>query len=132
MPLVDVTPDMGVMGFASRSHARGYLGNLPISDASESVFQDFVRDQGFPITPGRAMSAGDATFHSGWTLHNAPPNSTQKMREVMTIIYYEDGTILMKPDHANREADLKSWFPGQKPGEKAASRFNPLLYREEE
>jgi hypothetical protein len=76
------------------------------------------------------MAAGDATFHSGWTLHSAPPNETKTMREVMTVIYHEDGAILMEPDHANRAADLKAWFPGQKPGEKAASSLNPLLYSE--
>jgi ectoine hydroxylase-related dioxygenase (phytanoyl-CoA dioxygenase family) len=129
MPLVEVTADMGVMNFASGSHTTGYLGNLPISDESEAKFREFVRERGFPIAPGVDMAAGDATFHSGWTLHNAPPNRQDRMREVMTVIYYEDGAVLMEPDHTNRQADLEAWFPGQKPGEVAASALNPLLYR---
>lgn len=131
MPLVDITANMGVMSFASGSHRYGYFGNLPISDESEEQFTRFIEERGFPLTPGVDMAAGDATFHSGWTLHNAPPNETDRMREVMTVIYYEDGTRLMEPDHENRELDLKTWFPGQKPGEIAASRLNPLLYSEE-
>jgi hypothetical protein len=121
---------MGVMDFASGSHRNGYLGNVPISDESEERFTAFVREKGFPLVNGSDMVAGDATFHSGWTLHSAPPNETDRMREVMTIIYYEDGAVLMEPDHANRQADLEAWFPGQKPGEAAASRLNPLLVSE--
>lgn len=75
MPLVDVTPYTGVMGFALRSHTRGCPGNLPISDTSESVFRELVHSEGFPLAPGQAMAAGDATFRGGWTLHNAPANT---------------------------------------------------------
>jgi ectoine hydroxylase-related dioxygenase (phytanoyl-CoA dioxygenase family) len=127
MPLVDLTTRMGVMSFASGSHRAGYLGTLPISDASQSFFQDFVRERGYPLVHGVDMAAGDATFHSGWTLHSAPPNDTERMREVMTVIYFEDGAVLMEPDHAHREADLKAWFPGQAPGETAGSRLNPRI-----
>ena len=130
MPLVDVTADMGVMSFASGSHRQGYFGDLGISDASEAHFREFVREQGFPIVPGSDMAAGDATFHSGWTLHNAPPNETDRMREVMTVIYFEDGARIMEPDHPHRAADLAAWFPGQKPGEIAGGRLTPVLYRE--
>lgn len=77
------------------------------------------------------MKAGDATFHSGWTLHSATPNYTDRMREVMTIIYFEDGVRIMEPDHANRVADLEAWLPGQKPGEVAASPLNPIVYSRE-
>ena len=36
MPLVDLTPEMGIMRFASGSHREGYLGDMPISDDSEA------------------------------------------------------------------------------------------------
>lgn len=128
MPLVDIEPTMGVMNFASGSHREGYLGNLPISDDSERQFQAFVRERGYSVWEGVAMNAGDATFHSGWTLHSALPNTTDRMREVMTIIYFEDGARVSEPDHANREVDLATWLPGLKPGDFAASHLNPLLY----
>ncbi len=128
MPLMDITPDMGVMGFASGSHREGYLEALEISDDSEAHFQKFVRDRGYTITPGQAMRAGDATFHSGWTLHNATPNTTGRMREVMTIIYFADGARIVAPDSKWRENDLKTWLPGCAPGDLAASPINPVLY----
>lgn len=37
------------------------------------------------------LDIGDATFHYGRTLHCAHSNSASSMREVMTIIYMEDG-----------------------------------------
>ncbi|MEH7305231.1 hypothetical protein [Neobacillus drentensis] len=75
-----------------------------------------------------AMAAGDATFHAGWTMHCAPGNPTDRMREVMTIIYYADGSIAAEPDSNARKNDLAQCLPGVKPGEVAASHLNPLVY----
>lgn len=128
MPLVNASVEMGTMTFASGSHREGYLGALEISDRSEEVFRRFVADKGYTLTRSGAMSAGDATFHSGWTLHSAPGNSTRSTREAMTIIYFADGTKISEPDNKNRVADLETWLPGQKPGEVAASPLNPVVY----
>jgi len=128
MPLIDITPDMGVMTFASGSQREGYISALEISDASESHFRNFIADRGFGISQPVAMRAGDATFHSGWTLHNATPNSTAKMREVMTIIYYADGARICEPDNQGRKNDLAAWLPGCTVGGPAASEINPVLY----
>jgi hypothetical protein len=74
------------------------------------------------------MAAGDATFHSGWTLHSAPGNHSDTMREVMTVIYFPDGTRVLEPDNGNRAADLRAWLPGCKPGDLAASYLTPVIY----
>jgi ectoine hydroxylase-related dioxygenase (phytanoyl-CoA dioxygenase family) len=128
MPLVDITPDMGVMAFASGSQKDGYISSLEISDASESHFRNYITERKFSISQPAAMRAGDATFHSGWTLHNATPNTTGKMREVMTIIYFADGARVCEPDNPGRVKDLATWLPGCKVGETAASKINPVLY----
>lgn len=129
MPLVDLMADMGIMKFASRSHTGGYLGDLGISDKSEAVFEQFVEEKGFGLTQAEAMAAGDATFHSGWTLHNAPGNASDRMREVMTVIYFQDGIRIAEPDNNSRANDLARYLPGQKPGELAGSELNPVLYK---
>ena len=74
------------------------------------------------------MAAGDASFHYGWTLHGAPGNATDRLREAMTIIYYADGTRVGPVDNANRRDDLDRWLPGLRPGELAASELNPVLF----
>lgn len=129
MPLVDVTPEMGTMHFASGSHRNGYLGDLPISDESEARFEQFIKDRGYRKVPGAAMVAGDATFHYGWTLHGAPGNSSHRTREVMTIIWYPDGTRVGPLDNANRLRDRDRWLPGLQPGDLAATELNPLVFK---
>jgi ectoine hydroxylase-related dioxygenase (phytanoyl-CoA dioxygenase family) len=129
MPLVDISPEMGTMHFASSSHREGYLGDMPISDDSEARFEEFIRSRGYRIANGVAMPAGDATFHFGWTLHGAPGNSTSRTREVITIIWFADGARVTEPDNFNRGRDLARWMPGLKAGDLAATGLNPLVYR---
>jgi ectoine hydroxylase-related dioxygenase (phytanoyl-CoA dioxygenase family) len=130
MPLVDVSVDMGPVTFASGSHKEGFLGHIAISDDSEAYFDRFVKERGYPVVC-QGMRAGDATFHSGWTLHSAPGNASRTDREVMTIIYYPDGIRTIHPDNENRWADFRAFYPGMSPGELAVSEMTPLLYQRE-
>jgi len=128
MPLVDLTEDMGIMKFASRSHTLGYLADIGgISDESEAQIDNFIRGKGLELSGRTTMKAGDATFHDGWTLHRAPGNHTDTMREVMTVIYFADGARVLKPDNENRETDRARWLNRQ-PGELADGELNPVLY----
>jgi ectoine hydroxylase-related dioxygenase (phytanoyl-CoA dioxygenase family) len=131
MPLVDADAGMGTMRFASGSQSLGYLGPMNISDDSEAALDALIRENGFQVEAVGDMRAGDATFHNGWTIHGAPGNlSPDRTREVMTIIYFEDGAIISEPDSPQRLADLKGCFPDRVPGERADGRLNPLLYCE--
>lgn len=127
MPLVDVTREMGSMIFATGSHKDGQLGDLAISDDAQTYFEKLIADKDYRVFAVEA-NAGDATFHSGLLIHSALGNRAKTSREVITIIYYADGTRIMKPDNKYRHVDLDIFHPGQKPGEPAASALNPLLY----
>jgi Phytanoyl-CoA dioxygenase (PhyH) len=129
MPLVPITPEMGPMTFASGSQRLGKLSELPISDESEAAYDAAVARHGLVCTAPEAFAPGDATFHAGWTLHRAPPNRTARMREVMTVIYFADGTRVGPLDHPNRRFDRDAWLPGCEPGALAASPRNPVLWR---
>ncbi len=128
MPLVPVSREVGSMTFVSGSHRMGYLGDLPISDRSEAAFREFIAERGLQTHTHGAMNPGDATFHAGWTLHGAPGNPSDQMREVMTIIYMAADSRVIAPDNPNREADLATWLPGLAPGDLAASPLNPVLW----
>jgi len=129
MPLVDATAELGTMRFADGSQELGYLGSLNISDDSEAQLEGLIHEKGYPVSFAGDMKAGDATFHGGWCIHGAPGNSSiSTTREVMTIIYLEDGAKISQPDSVQRENDLATWFPGLKPGDLAASNLNPLVY----
>ena len=128
MPLVDVPVEMGALTFASGSHTRGFLGHLEISDQSHDEFDRLVHDNKYPVVT-EPMRAGDATFHASWLLHSAPGNASPNTREVMTVIYFADGVSTFEPDNEHRANDLRTWLPGVRPGEAAASELNPVLYR---
>ena len=128
MPLVPISEQVGSMTFASGSHKTGYINKMVISDESHRTLSQYIEGKGFEKITYGAMASGDATFHAGWTLHSAPGNPTNSMREVMTIIYMADGTPIAEPDSNARRSDLESWLPGQKPGEIASSPLNPLVY----
>jgi hypothetical protein len=65
-------------------------------------------------------------------MHRAAANRTDRMREVMTIIYFADGTRVGVLDHPNRRFDRDVWLSGCEPGEPAAGPKNPVLWRREE
>jgi ectoine hydroxylase-related dioxygenase (phytanoyl-CoA dioxygenase family) len=127
MPLVPIPHEVGSMTFVSESQKLGYLSKLVISDESHKTLKDYIENKGLTTVSYGAMAAGDATFHNGWTLHSAPGNPTEHMREVMTIIYYADGTRILEPDTNVRKNDLARWFPGLSAGDLAASPLNPRL-----
>jgi hypothetical protein len=129
MPLVDVTPEMGSMTFASGSHRDGLFASLKISDESDAFFLRHIQAKGYPLTDAGFVGAGDATFHSGWGLHGAPGNASDQVREVMTIIYYADGARVVSPEETGHGWDRDSFLPGCKPGDPAASPRNPIVYR---
>ena len=127
MPLVDIDDEMGMIRFASGSHKFGGVESVEISDESEDLFDRFVSKNQFEISTPPSMKAGDATFHLGWTIHSAGSNRTDRMREVMTIIYFADGARVVEPANVHQRADLDAWLGGKRPGEVADSDLNPIM-----
>ena len=128
MPLVDITRDMGMLDFASGSQADGRVNSTEISDDSERLFDDIVKEKGYAVTDQTAMKAGDATWHQGWTIHRAGPNeSLTTTREVLTVIYFADGARVTAPVNDAQEHDRQTWLMGTEVGELAESALNPVL-----
>lgn len=128
MPLVDVPEEVGSMTFASGSHLAGELGDEVIGDASEAAFGRVVAERGLATETHGAMAAGDATFHTGWTLHRAPANGTDLLRSVMTVIYFDADAVVGPSDSSFREFDRQIWLDGIEPGQPAAGPLNPVLW----
>lgn len=131
MPLIDLTRDMGTMIFANGSHKEGPLASVSISQESDRLFTSLLKEKGYPQT-SYDVRAGDATFHSGWTAHSAHANTSGAIREVLTIIYYADGTLIKEPENEFQKTDMHVFHPGMKPGDPAASALNPIVFSEEE
>jgi ectoine hydroxylase-related dioxygenase (phytanoyl-CoA dioxygenase family) len=128
IPLQETPMNMGPLGFAEKSHNMEFGRDLEISDTSEQQLQDALKQANYPLndTP---FDLGEVSYHYGWTYHRAGPNTSDKARKVMTIIYLQDGMRVINPRHNAHTTDLRNWLPGLKPGDLAESELNPLIYR---
>jgi ectoine hydroxylase-related dioxygenase (phytanoyl-CoA dioxygenase family) len=127
MPLVDISVDMGMLSFATGSHKNGLVIDENISDESDTLYKKYIREHRFPIVRAAGLQAGDATWHYGNTIHNAPGNESAQMREVMTIIYMADGIRISEPKNKWQANDLQTWLGGLPAGRLATSELNPLV-----
>ncbi len=51
------------------------------------------------------LAAGEVSFHSGWTFHQAAGNGTDAPREVFTIIFMDKDMIMAEPINHNQRFD---------------------------
>lgn len=135
LPLVDLAADMGLLTFASESHQAGF-----VDLAGSGQIERAIVDRGYSLTTTGPMAAGDVSFHASWTLHRADANTGGRMREVIAMSYYPDGTSIADPQNASflspqmlqsiqyREHFLDHYFSGLAPGDPAAGPANPVVY----
>lgn len=127
MPLIDINTEMGMLTFASGSQKKGSIFDYEISDESENEFAQYVLNNNFKISRPQTLKAGDATWHSGFTIHNASGNKSKIMREVFTVIYIAGNAKVTQPKNRWQENDLKTWLMSKEPGSLADSELNPLV-----
>ena len=125
MPLVDCSPDMGPLRFIAGSHKYGNLEGMSISEESKHFFDDFAEREGLQVVQVPGLRAGDCSLHLGWTVHGAPANRSDKMREAMTANYFPDGARIT--DLA-RSPDGLRFVGGLLPGQLATSAMNPIVF----
>ena len=127
MPLVDVPAEVGSMTCAQGSHLLGDLRGRHISDESDAEFAALIAERALPTATHGAMRAGDATFHTGWTIHSAGPNPSDRLRTVMTVIYVADGTRVLAETNPFQENDRVRWLAGTPHGARIDHEHNPLI-----
>jgi ectoine hydroxylase-related dioxygenase (phytanoyl-CoA dioxygenase family) len=127
IPLQDTALDMGPLAFSAGSHRLDLGRELEISDESEREVGRRITLKQLPVEES-PFAVGDVSFHSGWTFHRAGANRTARPREVMTMIYFADGTKLARPANRNQESDWHNWLPGAVIDEPIDTAINPVLY----
>ena len=127
IPLQDVTEEMGPLGFYAGSHRCDFGRDLHISDESEQRIRAHLEELDYPFVI-EPFTAGDVSFHRGWTFHRALANRSPAPRSVMTVIYMDAEMRLASPTNVAQEVDARTWCPGVAVGEPAASALNPVLY----
>jgi len=127
IPLQATPMNMGPLGFAVGSQKMEFGRDLEISDTSEQQIQDALAKANFALDDS-PFDLGEVSYHLGWNYHRAGPNTSDKPRKVMTIIYIDQDMRVIEPRHNAHKSDLREWLPGLKPGDLAASPLNPVLY----
>ena len=113
--------------FINGTHALGYLGEFDISDRSDAAVRTLIAERQLAATTYGALAPGDATYHAGWTLHSAPANPTNRLREVMTIIYVAaDARVTAPANHQQGDYDL--WLKNLPPGALVDGPLHPIAW----
>jgi ectoine hydroxylase-related dioxygenase (phytanoyl-CoA dioxygenase family) len=125
VPLQATPSEMGPLAFCEKSHRFQIGRDLEISDESEMTLKQALSS--FNLEES-SFDLGEVSFHAGWTFHRASANTTDRPREVMTIIYMDEAIRLAAPKNKNQIADIERWCPGVQLGEVVASPLNPVIY----
>jgi ectoine hydroxylase-related dioxygenase (phytanoyl-CoA dioxygenase family) len=128
VPLQATPLEMGPLAFSVGSHRFESGRDMEISDESEQKISAVLEAKKLPMDQG-PFELGEVSFHYGWTFHRAGPNTTDRPRAVMTVIYVEDGIRLAEPVNKNQIGDINAWMKGTKVGEGVATKLNPVIYR---
>ena len=127
VPLQRTPMEMGPLSFARGSHLKEIARDMAISDDSEKQIQAVV-EQAQLEQVYEPFDLGEVSFHYGWTLHRAGPNTTDKPRAVHTVIYMDRDMTLAEPANDNQRKDWEVWTPSTKVGEVMDDALNPVLY----
>jgi hypothetical protein len=140
--LSDVTDAMAPLAFVSGSHRNGCAGVVDHNGSSQASFRSSLEARGRRVAGHGPLRAGDATVHTGWTLHSSPMNTSDLRREALSIIYFADGVRIAVPtdrppsspeeDAAWREVHahhMAKRFPGKSVGDLAESAACPLVFQ---
>ncbi|MDP6114498.1 MAG: phytanoyl-CoA dioxygenase family protein [Planctomycetota bacterium] len=127
VPFQPVPVEMGPLCFGKGSHIKNIGRDLEISDESEALIRQLIRENGI-VEVLEPFECGEVSFHTGWTLHRAGPNTSGRPREVHTVIFMDIDMKLAEPKNENQVNDRNAFAPGIEVGEIMATEMNPVLY----
>lgn len=127
MPFTAVPIEHGPLCFGQGSHLRHIARDIAISDDSEKLIQQAVRTHKVQEV-FEPYDLGEVSFHYGWTLHRAGPNTLAEPRRVFTVIYMDRDMELIEPKYDAHKADWERWSPSTQVGEVMNDKLNPVLW----
>lgn len=127
IPLQPVPIEMGPLCFGRGSHRKRIGRDLEISAESEEHIRAAVNREKIDHVQ-EPYALGDVSFHLGWTLHRAGPNTTDQLRRVFTIIYMDSDMRLARPTNKNQQLDWETWTPSTQVGDVMDDPINPILF----
>lgn len=126
IPFQAVPLDMGPLAFYRGSHKFPYKSLDVITPEGEAKMLAYLGASGCEASH-EPFDLGELSFHYGWTCHTAKPNTSNQVRKVFTINYFESGTRLSPKPTENQMGDRKA-FPNTREGEIIQEAANPVLW----
>ncbi len=127
IPLQETPMHMGPLAFAEGSQHVEIGRDIEISDDSEKILSDELQRQNFPMNDS-PFELGEVSYHAGWTFHRAGPNTSDRPRKVMTMIYMDRDQVIMPPRNSYQTADWATWLDNKAVGSAPDSYLNPVLF----
>lgn len=127
IPLQETPLELGPLEFSAKSFQIINGRDKEIGDESQAYLDNILRNTGYGHVV-EAFDLGEISFHTGWLYHRAGPNTTNKMRKVMTVIYMDKNMKLIAPANKNQQADWDAWCPGATIGEVIDTELNPIIF----
>ncbi len=123
IPFNGSTLASGAMGYSPGSHR---LGLAKFSDITREI-----REEPYPYFDHSEMAdvvwveapVGSVVFHHSLTVHQAKPNSSDQVRRVYCVIYFEDGCVRSRP-FPHQSLDRQ----GIQEGEPIQGRVTPIAW----
>lgn len=125
IPLLALPKEMGPLQFSPGTQTMKFGRDLAIGDESEQKLGEVLKSNPLVDEP---FDLGEVSFHSGWTFHRAGANTSDKPREVMTIIYVDEDIRLIEPKTKAHQSDRENWCKGAEIGGILNGPLNPVIW----
>ncbi|WP_405080190.1 phytanoyl-CoA dioxygenase family protein [Paenibacillus chitinolyticus] len=123
--LTDLRDGEGALSFISGSHRLNDRTKGDLRHLNTAIRENM------PIENYGGVSAGDATFHAGWTFHSAPDNLTNETRKIIRIMYVDGNARIMNEEemgHKYAAGIFTKYFIGMNYGDRLEDPVYPLVY----
>lgn len=129
IPVQETPVEMGSLTFAQPFDAYSLVEDIPFSPSDTSydqrVGETFSREQ-VSINEG-PFDLGEISFHHNKNFHTAGANRTERSRVVLSNTYFADGARLVR-NPTVISGDWQKFAPGAYPGDKLATKVNPICW----
>lgn len=133
IPAQSIPRCMGPLSFAGPIDAHRRVERIEFdkfgTDYDRRVDEAFRRPGNGVHVEEHPFAIGDVSFHHNLCFHSAGSNRTRFSRMALANTYFRDGArVVDNPTMVS--GDWQKFMPGVRPGERIASRFNPVCWAE--
>lgn len=128
IPLQATSAESGSLQFYRGSHSLDTVARDRLSGALEPDAVHEYLSSRFPLDVIE-YTAGDVSFHRGWTFHRAFGNSTSQVRRAFAVVFMDAQITIVAPRPSLRLEHLCHWCPNARVGGSLDDERNPVVFQ---